>query len=258
MTILGNVVTIDQKIAEWFNNNFSTTPLPEGAWSYGNFILCLISIALCALLTGLIGMEREKRRRSAGLRTHLLVGLGSCVIMIISIYGFPLSDSQRDAARLAAQVIAGIGFLGAGAIIHNRASVTGLTTASSIWATMAVGLCCGSMNFIIAILLTAIILFVLTYFRKAEEKIAAVSPMFIMVGPAEQPLMTTLDKIATEQGWELSRVTTRLIEGNDGKSALEIAFTVTANDKRKLDKNEIMAIIDARVTITSIYPIDNH
>lgn len=258
MTILGNVVTIDQKIAEWFNNNFSTTPLPDGEWSYGNLILCLLSVALCALLTGLIGMERERRRRSAGLRTHLLVGLGSCIIMIISIYGFPLSDSQRDAARLAAQVIAGIGFLGAGAIIHNKASVTGLTTASSIWATMAVGLSCGSMNFILAIIATAVILFVLTYFRKAEEKIAAVSPMFILVGPAEQPLMTTLDKIAEEQGWELSRVTTRLIEGNNGKSALEVAFTVTANDKRKLDKNEIMAIIDARVTITSIYPIDNH
>ncbi len=257
MVILGNIVTIDQKIAEWFNNNFSTTPLPEGTWSYGNFVLCLIAVALCALLTGLIGMEREKRRRSAGLRTHLLVGLGSCIIMIISIYGFPLSDSQRDAARLAAQVIAGIGFLGAGAIIHNRASVTGLTTASSIWATMAVGLACGSMNFIIAVLATVFILFILTYFRKAEEKIASVSPMFILSGPAEQPLLTTLNKIAEDEGWELSRINSQLVEGSDGRSSLQIAFTVTALDKRKLDKNEIMSIIDSRMTLTSILPIDN-
>lgn len=255
---LANVVTIDQKIAEWFNNNFSTTPLPEGAWSYGNLILCIIAIALCAVLCGIIGMERERRRRSAGLRTHLLVGIGSCIIMIISIYGFPLTAAQRDVARLAAQVIAGIGFLGAGAIMHNRGGVKGLTTASSVWTTMALGLACGSMNFILAILAAIVALFVLTYFRKAEEKIAAISPVFVLLGPADQPLMTSLNMIAEENGWELSRVSSRLVESDGGKNALEITFTVTAVDKRKLDKNEIMSIIDSRVTLLSILPIEHH
>lgn len=257
MITLGNIVTIDQKIAEWFNNNFSTTPLPDGQWSYGNLVLCLIAILLCTLLTGLIGMERERRRRSAGLRTHLLVGLGSCIVMIISIYGFPLSDSQRDAARLAAQVIAGIGFLGAGTIMHNRAGVSGLTTASSVWSTMAVGLACGSMNFILAIVATIIILFVLIYFRRAEEKISAVSPIFVIVAPADQPSLTNLNKIAEEEGWQLSRVTSRLIESSDNQGALEISFVVTANDKRKLDRNQVMTTIDSKMTLISILPVEN-
>ncbi len=257
MNTLGNIVTIDQKIAEWFNNNFSTTPLPEGQWSYGNLILCLVAILLCTLLTGLIGMEREKRRRSAGLRTHLLVGLGSCVVMIISIYGFPLTDTQRDAARLAAQVIAGIGFLGAGTIMHNRAGVSGLTTAASIWSTMAVGLACGSMNFILAVLATIIILFVLIYFRRAEERIASVSPIFVIVAPADQPSLTSLNKIAEEEGWELSRVASRLITDSTNQGALEISFVVTAKDRRKLDKNRVMTIIDSKMTLISILPVEN-
>src|SRR5574344_1906121 len=116
------IVTIDQFIAEWFNNlKFSN------GVSWGNLILCAIAIFICVVLCGLVGLEREKRGRSAGLRTHLLVGVGSCIIMIISIYGCPVpvgtgtgSTYNRDFARLAAQVVSGVGFLGAGAVIHNN------------------------------------------------------------------------------------------------------------------------------------------
>ncbi|MDD3841761.1 MAG: MgtC/SapB family protein, partial [Bacilli bacterium] len=156
------IVTIDQFIAKWFNNlKFSN------GVSWGNLILCSIAIIICVVLCGLVGLEREKRGRSAGLRTHLLVGVGSCIIMIISIYGFPdIKDSTRDVARLAAQVVAGVGFLGAGAIIHNNGGIKGLTTASTIWLVMAIGLSCGSMNFILAILGTVVVMIVLVTFRR--------------------------------------------------------------------------------------------
>jgi uncharacterized membrane protein YhiD involved in acid resistance len=125
------MTTIDQVIAEKIANWYI------GEWPIGNLVLCVIALILSALLCGSIGFEREKRGRAAGLRTHILVGLGSCIIMIISIYGFPViridgEPLNRDVARLAAQVITGVGFLGAGAIIHRNDGIRGLTTAATI------------------------------------------------------------------------------------------------------------------------------
>ena len=104
------MVTFDQKLVEKLNE------WQPGGWPLGNLFACLIALVLCILLVGIVGIERERRGRSAGLRTHLLVGVGSTIIMIISIYGFPAAFGDRDVARLAAQVITGVGFLGAGAI----------------------------------------------------------------------------------------------------------------------------------------------
>ena len=88
------MTTFDQKLVEILNN------WQPGGWPVGNLFLCLIALVLCVLLVGAVGIEREWRGRSAGLRTHLLVGVGSCIIMIISIYGFPkLFDGySRDVA----------------------------------------------------------------------------------------------------------------------------------------------------------------
>ena len=110
------MVLFDQKLAEFLNN----WTVGENQWPIGNLVLCAIALILCVALISLVGAERERRGRSAGLRTHLLVGVGSTIIMIISIYGFPTitvngQTFNRDVARLAAQVITGVGFLGAGA-----------------------------------------------------------------------------------------------------------------------------------------------
>lgn len=108
----------------------------------------LIRMALAVILGGCIGLEREKRSQAAGLRTHMLVSLGSALVMLISVYGFPVlkPDGQAnvDVARIAAQVVSGVGFLGAGTIIRNGMSVKGLTTAASLWVSAAIGLACGS------------------------------------------------------------------------------------------------------------------
>lgn len=108
----------------------------------------IVRMLLALLLGGLIGLEREKRNQAAGLRTHMLVSLGASLVMLISVYGFPdlssSSQAQVDVARIAAQVVSGVGFLGAGTIIRNGMSVKGLTTAASLWVSAAIGLACGS------------------------------------------------------------------------------------------------------------------
>lgn len=99
---------------------------------------------LCAMIMGvLIGYERHNRSKEAGIRTHAIVAVASCMIMIVSKYGF--ADTEKvDAARLAAQVVSGIGFLGAGIIFVRNDVVQGLTTAAGLWGTGALGLCFGA------------------------------------------------------------------------------------------------------------------
>lgn len=109
-----------------------------------------------------IGLEREYHAKEAGLRTHLLVALGSCLFMILSIYGFDFMLGREhvsfDPSRIAAQVVTGIGFIGAGTIIFQKQVVRGLTTAAGLWVTAAIGLACGNGMYWVALITTAIVL----------------------------------------------------------------------------------------------------
>ncbi|OQX87083.1 MAG: hypothetical protein B6D55_04370 [Candidatus Omnitrophica bacterium 4484_70.2] len=132
----------------------------------------IIKRILCSLiLASLIGLEREKKRQAAGLRTHVLVSVGSSLIMLISLYIFELykNIATLDPARIAAGVITGIGFLGAGAIIRAGNSVRGLTTAATIWVASGIGLACGCGFFYAAMFVTLVSLIVLLFLRKLEE-----------------------------------------------------------------------------------------
>ena len=113
-----------------------------------NFIL---RIFIAGLLGGLIGFEREVRAKEAGLRTHFIVALGSALFMIISQFAF---SGRFDAARVAAQVVSGIGFIGAGVIIFQKNVVRGVTTAAGLWVAAAIGLACGAGMFDIAVAAT--------------------------------------------------------------------------------------------------------
>ncbi|MBO6187858.1 MAG: MgtC/SapB family protein [Prevotella sp.] len=124
----------------------------------------ILRIFVSALLGGLIGLEREYRSKEAGFRTHFLVALGSALFMIVSAYGFGDSlnnDLQRwDVSRVAAQVVSGIGFIGAGTIIFRKTEnmVSGLTTAAGLWVVAAIGLACGGGMFKVAIASTLLVL----------------------------------------------------------------------------------------------------
>ena len=141
----------------------------------------ILRIFCAAVLGGLIGLEREYRAKEAGFRTHFLVALGSAVFMIVSAYGFRdvLMDgmtSRWDVSRIAAQVVSGIGFIGAGTIIFRKSEniVSGLTTAAGLWVTAAIGLACGGGMYVLSIATTLMVLLGLEAFnfflRKIDKK----------------------------------------------------------------------------------------
>lgn len=132
----------------------------------------MLRLGLAFLLGGLIGFEREQSNRAAGFRTNILVCVGSALIMLLSRYGFAeyVGHTQLDPARLAAQVVSGIGFLGAGVILFNGFSVTGLTTAATLWVVAGIGLAAGAGFYLPAAAATVLVLFTLLVLNKVEEK----------------------------------------------------------------------------------------
>ena len=131
----------------------------------------ILRLVIAVVLSGLIGLERQIHRRTAGLRTHIIVSLGSCLIMLTSMYVFDIYKnvaSSLDPSRIAAGVITGIGFLGAGAIMREREGVKGLTTAASLWVVAAIGLATGCGFYSAAFFTTILTLVVLLFLRYIE------------------------------------------------------------------------------------------
>lgn len=133
----------------------------------------VVRLGVAALLGALVGTERERRERAAGMRTHAMVALGACLMMLVSAFGF--NDALRadhtvvlDPSRVAAQVVSGIGFLGAGAIILRKDTVRGLTTAASIWVVAGLGLAIGGGMYLPAIAASVFILLILIAMRRVE------------------------------------------------------------------------------------------
>jgi putative Mg2+ transporter-C (MgtC) family protein len=141
-------------------------------------------VALAVLLGGLVGYQREARDRPAGLRTHILVTLGSAVIMVLSYYPF-LGKVGADPSRIASQVVVGVGFLGAGTIIRQGNIVIGLTTAASLWAMAAVGLAVGLGLYELAIVATVLVLLVLTAFKYLEFEVRKLAYSFNLTATGE-------------------------------------------------------------------------
>jgi putative Mg2+ transporter-C (MgtC) family protein len=128
-------------------------------------------VFLAFVLGGLVGFERERTQRPAGLRTHMLVAAGAACFTVASIYGFQGLGANSDPARLAAQIITGIGFLGAGAIFRTGDTVKGITTASSIWITAAIGILTGAGMIYLAIFTTVMTWFVLFVLKSIEMRL---------------------------------------------------------------------------------------
>lgn len=132
----------------------------------------IFKLTLACILGGLIGLERESLNRPAGLRTYTLVCVGSALAMIVSLdmYFEYYKSVNADPGRIAAQVVSGIGFLGAGTIMREGATVRGLTTAAGLWVVACIGLAVGAGMYAPAIATTVLILFILIYFVRIEER----------------------------------------------------------------------------------------
>jgi putative Mg2+ transporter-C (MgtC) family protein len=163
----------------------------------------------------LIGIEREIRQKSAGLRTHTLVGVGAALFMLISKYGF--NDVLRpglvelDPSRMAAQIVSGVGFLGAGLIFVRRDSVRGLTTAAAVWVTAAVGAASGAGLPILAVAATVIYFIVAVTFPVLTNRLPHASTVISVIRvryPEGQGILRDVLQLATTRGFTLSEIST--------------------------------------------------
>ncbi|WP_423212911.1 MgtC/SapB family protein [Paenibacillus solani] len=190
----------------------------------------LMRLLLAALLGGLIGWERERRNKQAGLKTHLLVAVGSTLIMLTSIYGFDPSlinhpNARFDPARLAAQVVSGIGFLGAGAILRrSNHIISGLTTAATLWVAAAIGLSVGSGFYWPAVITTTIVLVSTLVLNKLESKF-----LFIKKSGSLKIIIETGDRPV-----HVSTITELLQRGN-----LTVEGMIVNNDSTEDDSTKV-------------------
>lgn len=131
-------------------------------------LIPFLKLVVAALLGGLVGIEREVARKPAGLRTNILICTGAALFTIMSV---AVAGGRADPGRIAAQIIPGIGFIGAGAIIQSRGSVAGLTTAATIFVVAAIGLSVGSGSWVTAVFATALVTLVLSGLRRIERRV---------------------------------------------------------------------------------------
>jgi putative Mg2+ transporter-C (MgtC) family protein len=170
-----------------------------------NWDEALLRLALAAVLGGLIGVERELRVREAGLRTHLLVSLGAAAFTIVGAYGFHDFIASGDAVvrtdptRIAAQVVTGIGFLGAGAIIRQGLSVRGLTTAATLWVVASVGMAAGAGYYSAAVITTGVVVAALWPLRiiayRILHRFRSEDGRLLVALPAGEPPGAVIDAI---------------------------------------------------------------
>lgn len=152
------------------------------SWASSLEIIMILRLLVAVVFGGIVGMERGSGDRPAGFRTHILVCAGSALFMLVSLYGVDeLSVSltrpefRRDSSRIAAQVVSGIGFLGAGTILHEGVTIRGLTTAASLWMVSAIGLAVGSGMFLLGAAATVVTMMTLVTFHSWEKRFAGSS-----------------------------------------------------------------------------------
>lgn len=186
----------------------------------------LARLVIAAALGCLIGFERERLLWAAGIRTHMLVCVGSCLIMIVSAYGFAsvLSESHvvLDPSRIAAQVVSGIGFLGAGSILARGEIVKGLTTAASIWAVAAIGLAVGGGLYLAAIASTVIILLILAGMKPLEEAYRSRNQTCLLKVEVDHGTLTP-ERLRETLGLRISQVKRFLVESRNAKGSDDLA-----------------------------------
>jgi len=175
-------------------------------------------LAMAALFGSLIGFERERLLWAAGVRTHMLVSVGSCLLIIVSAYGFEhaleMEHVVLDPSRIAAQVVTGVGFLGAGSILMRGNSVRGLTTAASVWSVAAIGLATGGGLYFAAGLTTGIILLILVGVKPLEDAYRARVQSAVLHIRTEPGVLDLeeLKRVLGVRGGQIKRMVTMPVE----------------------------------------------
>lgn len=202
----------------------------------------IINLILILIFSGLIGIERERNDRPAGLRTHILVGVGATIIMMISLSMHAI-HIENDAGRIAAQIVSGIGFLGAGTIIKEGFSVKGLTTAASLWATAAVGMAIGGGHYFLATLTTLVVLITLFIldnfdFSRNNNKYRNIKCTITN----KKDLISRMNKIIAENKIRIKKINVNKID----KETINVRYTLKTKNEEELIKisNHLLELED--------------
>ena len=196
-----------------------------------DIFLIATRLILAAILGAVIGIEREIKNRAAGFRTHIIVSVGACLIMLIGIDGIGKfsSDTARDTARIAGQVISGIGFLGAGTILQKKNAVTGLTTAATLWLSAAIGLAVGIGYYEGAIIATVICLVTLISLNKISDLINKKTiKSYSMIFDTYNFNQDSFYEFTSKEGVEIRKLDI-IDEEMDDKSMIEVTFSFNKN-----------------------------
>jgi len=200
--------------------------MPAGELTFqGDLILRLL---VAALLGAAVGLEREFHDHPAGTRTHLLVALGSALFTVLSVHGFSASGVTVDPTRIAAQIVTGIGFLGAGAIIHSGTSVRGLTTAASLWATAAIGLAAGVGLYGLAVAATIIVVLSLGPLNRLVSVVRprAARTMQVRLGLSDLAAMGRISELFEQRSVEMTAIESRRLRGRHYEVDLRLKLPV--------------------------------
>lgn len=223
-------------------------------WHIDTFHLT-IRLLLALVLGGMVGFEREKNSSAAGFRTHILVCLGSTLVMLLSIYGFSAfvdeTNVRLDPARLAAQVISGIGFLGAGTILRHGLSITGLTTAASLWVVAAIGLAVGAGFYYPAVLTTWLVLMSLWVLNVLEKRWFREKRTYVLkVNAVNKPgVMTSISRLLEEKGISVLRL---IVEEEASEERNDILITISLKLPKQL---KLMPVFDEIRMLSSVHSV---
>ena len=201
-------------------------------------------LVLAALFGTIIGLDREYREKEAGFRTHFLVSLGSALMMIVSQYGFSEilthDGVSLDPSRIAAQVVSGIGFIGAGTIIFNHQIVRGLTTAASLWATAGIDLTAGAGMSWLALAATILTLVALEGLSLVFRSLGSRRMVVVFSASDRTGVADTLDRIRTDGYMVVSYEVVPQVVGGDG---ITYRVTMVVKAKPGSDNNQLLALL---------------
>ena len=201
-------------------------------------------LVLAAIFGTIIGLDREYREKEAGFRTHFLVSLGSALMMIVSQYGFSEilthDGVSLDPSRIAAQVVSGIGFIGAGTIIFNHQIVRGLTTAASLWATAGIGLTAGAGMSWLALAATILTLVALEGLSLVFRSLGSRRMVVVFSASDRTGVADTLDRIRTDGYMVVSYEVVPQVVGGDG---ITYRVTMVVKAKPGSDNNQLLSLI---------------
>jgi putative Mg2+ transporter-C (MgtC) family protein len=201
-----------------------------------SLIEILLKLVLAVALGGLVGLERETSQKPAGFRTNILICVGSAMMMILS--GLILGGSEgggNDLTRIAAGVITGIGFIGAGTIIQSRGSIVGLTTAATLWAMAGLGLVIGAGYYLVAVIFTAIIILTLIIFRYIEANYLKRSLyMYTLRAKYSRGILNNIKKLAIHEGFKLDELS---LKKEENFALLNLSFQATEEKEQKFNES---------------------